>query len=70
LPNRLGHLCLEDGLSDARAPITDGNGHVIAAMNIATNSDGVKKQGLLSTILPELRQAVARLNGILAISAG
>lgn len=61
---------MEDGLSAVAVPIIDGSGRVIAAMNIACNSGAVKKQELLNTILPELRQAVARLNGILAISAG
>jgi hypothetical protein len=39
-------------------------------MNIAYNTGAVKRQELLGQILPELRQAVSRLNGILSMNAG
>ena len=52
------------------APIIDAGGRTIAAMNIAFNTGAVKRQELLNTVLPELRQAVARLNSILSLNAG
>ncbi len=59
---------LEEGLSAVAVPIIDGGGRTIAAMNIACNSGVVKRQELVSQILPELRQAVSRLNSILSIN--
>lgn len=59
---------LEEGLSAVAVPIIDAQGRAIAAMNIACNSGAVKRQELVSQILPELRQAVARLNGILSMN--
>ncbi len=59
---------LEEGLSAVAVPIIDGSGRTIAAMNIACNSGAVKRQELVGHILPELRQAVSRLNGILSIN--
>lgn len=61
---------MEEGLSAVAAPIIDAGGRSIAAMNIAFNTGAVKRQELLSTVLPELRQAVARLNSILSLNAG
>ena len=61
---------MEEGLSAVAAPIIDAGGHTIAAMNIAFNTGVVKRQELLGSILPELRQAVARLNSILSLNAG
>ena len=61
---------MEEGLSAVAAPIIDAGGRTIAAMNIAVNTGAVKRQELISTILPELRQAVARLNGILSHNTG
>lgn len=61
---------LEEGLSAVAVPIIDANGRTIAAMNIAYNTGAVKRQELLGQILPELRQAVSRLNGILSMNAG
>ena len=60
---------MEEGLSAVAAPIIDAGGRTIAAMNIAFNTGAVKRQELLNTVLPELRQAVARLNSILSINA-
>jgi DNA-binding IclR family transcriptional regulator len=57
---------MEEGLSAMAAPIIDAGGRTIAAMNIAFNTGAVKRQELLNTILPQLRQAVARLNGMLS----
>ncbi|MDP1537300.1 MAG: IclR family transcriptional regulator C-terminal domain-containing protein [Burkholderiales bacterium] len=59
---------LEEGLSAVAVPIIDAGGRTIAAMNIACNSAAVKRQELVGHILPELRQAVSRLNGILSIN--
>lgn len=59
---------LEEGLSAVAVPIIDAGGRTIAAMNIACNSAAVKRQELVGNILPELRQAVSRLNGILSIN--
>lgn len=59
---------LEEGLSAVAVPIIDGGGRTIAAMNIACNSGAVKRQELVAQILPELRQAVSRLNSILSIN--
>ncbi|MEN9784249.1 MAG: hypothetical protein RJA24_1592 [Pseudomonadota bacterium] len=61
---------MEEGLSAVATPIIDAGGRTIAAMNIAFNTGVVKRQELLGSILPELRQAVARLNNILALNAG
>jgi len=61
---------MEEGLSAVAAPIIDAGGRTIAAMNIAFNTGVVKRQELLGSILPELRQAVARLNSILSLNAG
>lgn len=61
---------MEEGLSAVAAPIIDAGGRTIAAMNIAFNTGVVKRQELLNTVLPELRQAVARLNNILSLNAG
>jgi IclR family pca regulon transcriptional regulator len=61
---------MEEGLSAVAAPIIDASGRTIAAMNIAFNTGVVKRQELLGSILPELRQAVARLNSILSLNAG
>lgn len=61
---------MEEGLSAVAAPIIDAGGHPLAAMNIAFNTGAVKRQELLNTVLPELRQAVARLNSILSLNAG
>jgi len=61
---------MEEGLSAVAAPIIDASGRTIAAMNIAFNTGVVKRQELLGNILPELRQAVARLNSILSLNAG
>jgi len=61
---------MEEGLSAVAAPIIDAGGRTIAAMNIAFNTGAVKRQELISTILPGLRQAVARLNGILSHNTG
>ncbi|MFZ9151646.1 MAG: IclR family transcriptional regulator domain-containing protein, partial [Burkholderiales bacterium] len=55
---------MEEGLSAVAAPIINAGGRTIAAMNIAFNTGAVKRQELLNTVLPELRQAVARLNSI------
>lgn len=60
---------LEEGLSAVAMPIVDASGQTIAAMNIACNSGVVKRHELISVILPELRQAVSRLNSILSINA-
>ena len=61
---------MEEGLTGVAAPIIDAGGPTIAAMNIVVNTGAVKRQELLSTVLPELRQAVARLNSILSLNAG
>jgi IclR family pca regulon transcriptional regulator len=61
---------MEEGLSAVAAPIIDAGGRTIAAMNIAFNTGAVKRPELLNTVLPELRQAVARLNNILSLNAG
>lgn len=61
---------MEEGLSAVAAPIIDGSGRTIAAMNIAFNTGAVKRQELMGSILPELRQAVARLNNILSLNSG
>jgi IclR family pca regulon transcriptional regulator len=61
---------MEEGLFSVAAPIIDASGRTIAAMNIAFNTGAVKRQELLGSILPELRQAVARLNSILSLNAG
>lgn len=61
---------MEEGLSAVAAPIIDAGGRTIAAMNIAFNTGAVKRQELLNTVLPELRQAVARLNSILSLNGG
>ena len=61
---------MEEGLSAVAAPIIDAGGRTIAAMNIAFNTGAVKRQELLNTVLPELRQAVVRLNSILSLNAG
>ena len=61
---------MEEGLSAVAAPIIDAGGRTIAAMNIAFNTGAVKRQELLNTVLPELRQAVTRLNSILSLNAG
>jgi IclR family pca regulon transcriptional regulator len=61
---------MEEGLTGVAAPIIDAGGRTIAAMNIAFNTGVVKRQELLGSILPELRQAVARLNSILSLNAG
>ncbi|MFZ9196732.1 MAG: IclR family transcriptional regulator domain-containing protein, partial [Burkholderiales bacterium] len=60
---------MEEGLSAVAAPIINAGGRTIAAMNIAFNTGAVKRQELLNTVLPELRQAVARLNSILSLNA-
>lgn len=59
---------LEEGLSAVAVPIIDTHGRTIAAMNIACNSGVVKRQELVSQILPELQLAVARLNTILSMN--
>lgn len=58
----------EEGLSAVAVPIVDASGRTIAAMNIACNSSSVRRQDLIGQILPELRHAVSRLNGILSIN--
>jgi IclR family pca regulon transcriptional regulator len=58
---------LEVGLSAVAVPILDAGGHTIAAMNIACNSAVVKRQELITRILPALRDAVARIASVLAI---
>lgn len=61
---------MEEGLSVVAVPIIDAGGRTIAAMNIALTTGAVKRQELLNTVLPELRQAAARLNSILSLNAG
>ncbi len=50
-------------------PIVDAGGRTVAAMNIACNSASVRREELVGQILPELKSAVSRLNGILSINA-
>jgi len=59
---------LEIGLSAVAMPVLDASGRTIAAMNIACNFSSVRRQDLVEQILPELRTAVSRLNGILSIN--
>jgi len=59
---------LEEGLSAVAVPIIDASGRTIAAMNIACNSAAMRRPELVSHVLPELSQAVARLNTILAMN--
>jgi DNA-binding IclR family transcriptional regulator len=61
---------MNECLSAVAASVIDAGGRTIAAMNIAFNSGAVKRQELLGSILPELRQAVARFNSILTLNAG
>jgi len=61
---------MEECLSAVTAPVIDPGGRTIAAMNIAFNTGVVKWQELIGSILPELRQVVARLNSILSLNAG
>ncbi|MCW5605503.1 MAG: IclR family transcriptional regulator, partial [Burkholderiales bacterium] len=59
---------LEEGLSAVAVPILDAGGRAIAAMNVACNSGAVKRQELVTQILPELQQAVSRLSSILSMN--
>jgi IclR family pca regulon transcriptional regulator len=59
---------LEEGLSAVAVPILDAGGRTIAAMNISCNSSSVRRQDLIVHILPELRNAVSKLNGILSLN--
>lgn len=58
----------EEGLSAVAMPIIDAGGRTLAAMNVSCSTSSVRRQELVGQILPELRKAVSRLNGILSIN--
>lgn len=62
---RAGHAMvdqeLEDGLRSVAVPISDGNGTVIAAMNVSAHAVRVSMESLRRDFLPPLKAAAAQI---------
>jgi len=61
---------LETGLRSIAAPIVDGNGRVIAALNIGTHASRWPIQKLIQEVLPPLKQTAVSISGLLGPSSG
>jgi IclR family pca regulon transcriptional regulator len=57
---------LEIGLRSIAAPIRDGSGRTVAAMNISTPVGRTNLRELRETLLPQLLATTGRVNSILA----
>nr|WP_240779212.1 IclR family transcriptional regulator C-terminal domain-containing protein [Nonomuraea zeae] len=57
---------LEEGVRSIAVPVRAGDGRVVAAVNVATHASRAAAADLLSDVLPELRQAAARIEADLA----
>jgi len=57
---------LEHGLRSIAAPIHDGRGRVVAAVNVSTSTASVSKEELISRHLPALLATAARIDADLA----
>ncbi|OYU26134.1 MAG: IclR family transcriptional regulator [Burkholderiales bacterium PBB2] len=60
---------LEDGLVSLAAPITDRNGHVIAALNVGSQVNRRAPDQLLAHTLPRLLDAAGQISRLLQIKA-
>jgi len=56
---------LETGLRSIAAPIVDGSGHSIAALNIGTHASRWPIQKLTQEVVPLLKQTAAAISGLL-----
>ncbi|MFJ9818482.1 IclR family transcriptional regulator C-terminal domain-containing protein [Streptomyces sp. NPDC101151] len=54
---------LEEGLRSVAVPIRDGDGNVIAALNVAQHSDGTSLREASEHLLPALREAAHAIEG-------
>ncbi|MEW9549015.1 IclR family transcriptional regulator C-terminal domain-containing protein [Nonomuraea sp. NPDC050783] len=61
---------LEEGVRSLAVPIRDGSGRVVAAVNVATHASRATPAGLVRDVLPELREAAARMEADLAFVHG
>ncbi|MEU6724495.1 IclR family transcriptional regulator C-terminal domain-containing protein [Nonomuraea wenchangensis] len=57
---------LEEGVRSLAVPIRDGSGRVVAAVNVATHASRATPADLVRDVLPELREAAARMAADLA----
>ncbi|MET9657144.1 IclR family transcriptional regulator C-terminal domain-containing protein [Streptomyces sp. NPDC006510] len=57
---------LEDGLRSLAAPVTDGGGRVVAAVNVALHAGRAAPEESLAALLPHLQQTAARISADLA----
>nr|WP_282707205.1 IclR family transcriptional regulator C-terminal domain-containing protein [Nonomuraea coxensis] len=61
---------LEEGVRSLAVPIRDGSGRVVAAVNVATHASRATPGDLVREVLPELREAAARMAADLAYVHG
>ncbi|MFE0148851.1 IclR family transcriptional regulator C-terminal domain-containing protein [Nonomuraea sp. NPDC059007] len=57
---------LEDGVRSIAVPLRDGDGNVVAAVNVATHASRATTQTLVERVLPELTSAAARMTADLS----
>ncbi|MFE7324004.1 IclR family transcriptional regulator C-terminal domain-containing protein [Streptomyces sp. NPDC057565] len=57
---------LEEGLRSIAAPVTNGRGHVVAAVNVALHAGRATGEESLATLLPPLLETAARISADLA----
>ncbi|WP_327093006.1 helix-turn-helix domain-containing protein [Nonomuraea sp. NBC_01738] len=57
---------LDDGLRSIAVPLRDGDGRVVAAVNVAVHAGRASTGALVSEVLPELREAARRMAADLA----
>jgi IclR family transcriptional regulator, pca regulon regulatory protein len=53
---------LEDGLRSVAAPVRDGSGRVVAAVNLSAHASRTSLESLRRDLLPHLLDATARIN--------
>ena len=56
---------LEDGVRSIAAPLRDGGGRAVAALNVSTHAGRVTRERLVAEFVPRLLDATARISGAL-----
>lgn len=59
---------LEEGLRSIAVPVRERGGRVVAAVNVAMHSSRRSVEECVTEVLPELRDAVGRIEGELAVA--
>lgn len=60
---------VEEGIAGLSAPLRDGAGRIVAALNISTNIQRASAKRAIATLLPQLQAAAAQIEAAINVTA-